>query len=75
VTVTPSDSTEIDYRGANAGLFSSRTTKLAMETLKRYSVSGAAVHIQDQGAIEATLRARIETALERAMEEDVDEAR
>jgi citrate lyase subunit gamma (acyl carrier protein) len=73
VTVTPSESIEIDYSGANAKLFTSRAKRLTAEILKKYSISGASVHIHDQGAIEAAMRARVETALERAMEAEEDE--
>jgi citrate lyase subunit gamma (acyl carrier protein) len=66
--VTPSESFELDYAGANKKLFLKRTEGVARQVLAEYSVENARLHIQDQGALEATLRARIETALERAME-------
>ncbi len=34
---------------------------------KRYSLSGAEISIQDQGALEITIKARLETALMRAV--------
>ncbi|MDR1965642.1 MAG: citrate lyase acyl carrier protein [Synergistaceae bacterium] len=68
VTVTPADSIEIDYSGANKKIFEKRTEAMTRAILAEYSVTAGRVHIQDQGAIEITLRARIETAVERALE-------
>ena len=68
VTLSPAESIEIDYSGANKKLFQKRTDRIARDVLAEYSAGNARIHIQDQGALEVTLRARIETALERAME-------
>ncbi|MGI6782907.1 MAG: citrate lyase acyl carrier protein [Aminivibrio sp.] len=46
--------------------FGERIRSVAREELSRMGVSGAVVKIQDRGALECTLRARLETALERA---------
>lgn len=68
VTVMPAETIEIEYAGANEKIFRGRTEDLVREILGKYSLTGGAVKIQDSGALEVTLRARIETALERAME-------
>lgn len=66
VTVSPSETFTLDYRGANSVIFAKRTEGLVREMLDKHSVSGANVVIQDQGAIEITIKARLETALLRA---------
>jgi citrate lyase subunit gamma (acyl carrier protein) len=67
VTVSPEPGgNALDYRGENARFFRSRTERILFEILERRGLSGVRVTVQDQGALEATLRARIETALERA---------
>ena len=66
VTVSPCERFELDYRGANSVIFAKRTEGLVREMLDKHSVSGASVVIQDQGAIEITINARLETALLRA---------
>lgn len=66
VTVVGADGVEIDYSGANGKLFQTRTERLLREILDARSLSGVRVQIQDQGALEVTLRARIEAALDRA---------
>jgi citrate lyase subunit gamma (acyl carrier protein) len=66
VTVTLSGNT-VEYEGANRSIFWGRTEKIAREIMEKYSVENASIHIQDQGALEITLRARIETAMERAL--------
>jgi citrate lyase subunit gamma (acyl carrier protein) len=57
----------IEYEGANCSIFGGRTKKIAREIMEKYSVENASIHIQDQGALEVTLRARIETAIARAL--------
>ncbi|MCF7935299.1 MAG: citrate lyase acyl carrier protein [Synergistales bacterium] len=66
VTVAGSGTVDIDYRGANAALFGERTRAIVEEIVKRRGLDGASIQIQDQGALEPTLRARLETALARA---------
>ncbi|GHS99727.1 citrate lyase subunit gamma [Synergistales bacterium] len=66
VTVEPADAYSMSYSGQNEAIFKRRTERIALEVAERLSAS-ARVSIQDQGAIEVTLRARIETAFERAM--------
>ncbi len=68
VTVTPTNAAGMEYNGANRGLFLARTEKLVRKILEEHSVKNAKVTVQDQGALEVTLRARVETAIERAME-------
>jgi citrate lyase subunit gamma (acyl carrier protein) len=65
VTVTLSGN-GIEYEGANRSIFFNRTEKIVREAMGKYSVENASVRIQDQGALEVTLRARVETAIERA---------
>lgn len=69
VTVLGAEGFVLDYRGGNRKLFGERTRKLVSETLERFEVSGVQVTIQDQGALELVIRARLETALARAMKE------
>jgi citrate lyase subunit gamma (acyl carrier protein) len=66
VTVVPGEGRSLDYRGGNAPFFRSRTERILAEVLDGAGIRDVGVTIQDQGALEATLRARIETALERA---------
>jgi citrate lyase subunit gamma (acyl carrier protein) len=66
VTVTLSGN-GIEYEGANRSIFSRRTEKIAHEIMEKYAAENVSVHIQDQGALEITLRARIETAIERLL--------
>ncbi len=68
VTVSPAETTELEYGGANSAIFANRTKRLVDEVLKEHNIGGVKVSIHDQGAIEITIRARLETALERASE-------
>lgn len=64
--VFPSDSFSLEYNGANRAIFAKRTEMLVRGVLEANGISGAGVVIQDQGAIEITIKARLETALRRA---------
>ena len=66
VTVSPSEKLGLEYKGANSTVFAERTLCLVESVAKEYGIKGATISIQDQGALEITIRARIETALERA---------
>ena len=66
VTVSPSEKLDLEYKGANSTVFAERTMRLVESVAKEYEVEGAEISIQDQGALEITIRARLETALERA---------
>ncbi|MDR1622321.1 MAG: citrate lyase acyl carrier protein, partial [Synergistaceae bacterium] len=57
----------LEYGGQNEALFKRRTERIVREIAERYVPAGAAsVQVQDRGALEVTLRARVETAFERA---------
>lgn len=66
VTVSPAEGLELDYKGANSAVFAERTRLLVEDVAAQYALKGARISIQDQGALEITMRARIETAVERA---------
>lgn len=66
VTVSPAGKLDLQYKGANSTVFAERTMCLVESVAKEYDLKGAEISIQDQGALEITIRARIETALERA---------
>jgi citrate lyase subunit gamma (acyl carrier protein) len=68
VVVSPSDGYALEYGGQNEAIFKRRTERIVREIAERYAP--AEVRIQDRGALEATLRARVETAFERASRED-----
>lgn len=70
VTVAPGEGFALDYRGANSVIFAKRTELLVRGILEKHSLKEARVTIQDQGAIEITIMARLETALLRAAKEE-----
>jgi citrate lyase subunit gamma (acyl carrier protein) len=67
VVVSPSDGYVLEYGGQNEALFKRRTERIVREIAERYTSRGASVQVQDRGALEVTLRARVETAFERAL--------
>lgn len=67
VTVSGASELELDCRGATAALFAQRNRAVVEAVLRAKGLTGARVQIQDQGALEMTLRARVETALDRAL--------
>lgn len=66
VTVSPAEKLTLEYKGANSEVFAERTRRLVESAAKRCGVNGAEILIQDQGALEITIKARLETAFLRA---------
>ena len=66
VTVSPAEKLRLEYKGANSEVFAERTMALVEDVSKRCGLGGAEISIQDQGALEITIKARLETALSRA---------
>jgi citrate lyase subunit gamma (acyl carrier protein) len=66
VTVSPAPALELEWRGPSASLFAGRNRSLVETVLAEKGLDGAKIIVQDQGALEVTLRARIGTALDRA---------
>ncbi len=69
VTVSPAEKLELEYKGANSTVFAERTRQLVEDIAEQHSLPGAKVSIHDQGALEITMKARLETALMRAVKE------
>jgi len=46
--------------------FADRIRKVIMEVLEEFAVENAYIHVQDRGALDCTLKARMETAISRA---------
>jgi citrate lyase subunit gamma (acyl carrier protein) len=48
--------------------YGARIRRVTEEVAAASGISGASIHVQDRGALECTLRARLETAIARATE-------
>jgi citrate lyase subunit gamma (acyl carrier protein) len=70
VTVEPSQSLLVDYQGMNSLLYPKRTEKLVSETLEKYGLRNAKISILDNGALLLVIKARLESAIEKALEEN-----
>ena len=68
VTLEPADTLEIALQSTVMELFEQNILKCVRDTLANLGVTGARVTIQDMGALDCTLAARLETAVRRAME-------
>ena len=66
VTASPSEKLKLEYKGANSEVFAERTIRIVESIAKKHDLNGAEISIQDQGALEITIKARLETALMRA---------
>ena len=69
VNVAPSESTTIEIQSIVAAQFEDAILKTVEEVLKEFNVTAAAVRLEDRGALDCTIRARVETALLRAAKE------
>jgi len=67
VTVAPSeDGLSIHIESVVYDQFSELIRAAASETLTRFHVNNAVVSLNDRGALDCTIRARVETAIRRA---------
>jgi len=71
VTVTPVPGAEVGYQIDSIVIkqFGTRIRKVTEEVVSASGIAGANVRVQDRGALECTLRARLETAIARAAAE------
>jgi citrate lyase subunit gamma (acyl carrier protein) len=70
VTVEPADDLTIDLESNVAKKFGASIKVTTLEVAKKLSVTGAAIKLVDHGALDFTIRARLETALKRALKEE-----
>lgn len=69
VTVEPAEKgLELDLESTVIRQYGRQIRKVALETLERLNVSGARVTIVDKGALDCTIKARVECAVMRASE-------
>jgi citrate lyase subunit gamma (acyl carrier protein) len=69
VTVEPAEKgLELDLESAVIRQYGRQIRKIAMETLDRLDVKNARVSIVDKGALDCTIKARVECAVMRAAE-------
>ena len=61
VTVSPAETTELEYGGANSAIFANRTRRLVDEVLKEHNIGGVKVSIHDQGACSRSATTRSTT--------------
>ncbi len=68
VTVSPAAGPGVEYKIESIVIkqFGKRIRSVTEEVVTASGLKGAAVHVQDRGALECTLRARLETAIGRA---------
>jgi citrate lyase subunit gamma (acyl carrier protein) len=69
VNVTPGGAVEIEAESIVAAQFEDAIIQTVREVLNELGVTGARVVLKDQGALDCTIRARVETALRRAAKE------
>jgi citrate lyase subunit gamma (acyl carrier protein) len=68
VTVSPADALEVQVTSIVLGQFGEELRRVALDTAAQLGVQGALIELDDRGAVECTVRARVETALTRAKE-------
>ena len=65
---------EIEIDGPSLTAFGDSMKEAAAETLEYLGITGCFLRVQDRGALDCTLRARIETAARRALAADGERA-
>ena len=69
VEVAPAASVTVEIESAVLAQFGESIEKSVREVLAQFDVNGAAVRITDRGALDCTIRARVETAIKRGAKE------
>lgn len=69
VTVEPGDGIQVQIESVVLGQFGGAIEKVVRDTLAAEGVENAVVRLNDRGALDCTIAARVETALRRAGEE------
>ena len=74
VTVEPgsSGSVDIELEGATVARFGKQIRAVVSETLGHFGVTACRVRLQDKGALDCTIRARLSAALLRASDKPAD---
>ncbi len=69
ITITPLAEEHVEYVIDSIVIkqFGARIRQITEEMAKTAKISSARIRVQDRGALEYTLRARLETALERSV--------
>ena len=72
VTVSPAMGSGVEYKIESIVIkqFGKRIRSVTEEVVAASGLKAATVHVQDRGALECTLRARLETAIGRAAQGD-----
>ena len=70
VEVSPAPGVELEIESAVMAQFGDAIEKCVREVLAQFDVTGAAVRVTDRGALDCTIRARVEAAVKRAAKED-----
>lgn len=68
VRVSPAEGLKVDIESIVLPQFGKQIRQAVLETAQALQVADAAITLQDKGAIECTIKARVETALLRAGE-------
>jgi len=67
VTVEPAEELSVDLESNVAKQFGTSIKQTALKVAKEMDVSGAVIRLVDHGALDCTIRARLETAFKRAL--------
>lgn len=68
IMLYPADTIEINIESIVKKQFGKQIENVIRKTLEEAGVTGAKLDVQDKGALDFTIKARVKTALERSME-------
>ena len=72
VRVAPSDTLAIDVKSTVLAQYGAQIHEVVQETLERLKVTEGLVSVDDNGALDFTIKARVQGAVLRASDEPVD---
>ncbi|HZW97513.1 MAG TPA: citrate lyase acyl carrier protein [Bacillota bacterium] len=66
ITVCPADKLVLKIESPILAQYGEQIEKVCREVLAALDVTGGEIHLQDHGALDCTIRARLETAIRRS---------
>lgn len=72
VIIEPAEELTLDIQSSVYAQFGRQIEKTIREVLTKLEVEGAKVQVQDKGALDCTLRSRVQTAVLRAVDQTTE---
>ncbi|HHU07413.1 MAG TPA: citrate lyase acyl carrier protein [Clostridiaceae bacterium] len=70
ISVRPADKLILKIESPVFAQYGEQIEKVCREVLAAFNITSGEIHLQDQGALDCTIKARLETAVRRSLSQD-----